>query len=78
MNLPRALAVRPECVAERDAAVVGTVVRALRVARDRARRLVEPVVRDETSGTVARDAKGSHDGAYQGGVALGGALWPNR
>ena len=33
---------------------------------------------DETTGTVARDAKGSHDGAYQGGVALGDALWPNR
>jgi hypothetical protein len=33
---------------------------------------------DETSGTVARDAKGSHHGAYQGGVALGDAPWPNR
>jgi hypothetical protein len=33
---------------------------------------------DETSGSVAHDAKGSHDGAYQGGVALGDATWPNR
>ncbi len=32
---------------------------------------------DETSGTVARDSKGSHDGAYQGGVVLGAARWPN-
>jgi hypothetical protein len=32
---------------------------------------------DETSGTVARDSKGSHDGAYQGGVELGAARWPN-
>ena len=31
---------------------------------------------DETTGTVARDAKGAHDGAYQGGVALGDAPWP--
>jgi hypothetical protein len=33
---------------------------------------------DETQGTVARDAKGAHDGAYHGGVALGSASWPNR
>jgi hypothetical protein len=33
---------------------------------------------DETTGTVARDSKGSHDGAYQGGVELGQAPWPNR
>jgi hypothetical protein len=32
---------------------------------------------DETSGTVARDSKGSHDGTYQGGVELGAARWPN-
>jgi hypothetical protein len=32
---------------------------------------------DETSGTVARDSKGSHPGAYQGGVELGAAPWPN-
>jgi hypothetical protein len=31
---------------------------------------------DETSGTIARDAKGAHDGAYQGGVELGAARWP--
>ena len=33
---------------------------------------------DETSGAVAHDAKGSHDGAYHGDVALGDAAWPNR
>jgi hypothetical protein len=32
---------------------------------------------DETSGTIALDSKGTHDGAYQGGVALGEARWPN-
>jgi hypothetical protein len=32
---------------------------------------------DETSGTVARDSKGAHDGAYQGGVELGDARWPD-
>lgn len=32
---------------------------------------------DETSGTVARDSKGAHDGRYQGGVELGEARWPN-
>jgi hypothetical protein len=32
---------------------------------------------DETSGTVARDSKGSHDGSYEGGVELGDAPWPN-
>ena len=33
---------------------------------------------DETSGTVARDAKGTRDGSYEGDVALGAAAWPNR
>lgn len=30
---------------------------------------------DETSGTVAHDAKGSRNGTYHGGVKLGGAQW---
>ena len=33
---------------------------------------------DEISGTVAHDAKGTRDGAYEGGVTLGDADWPNR
>ena len=32
---------------------------------------------DETSGTTAEDAKGDHDGSYEGGVELGAASWPN-
>jgi hypothetical protein len=32
---------------------------------------------DETSGTTATDAKGEHDGSYEGGVELGGAAWPD-
>ena len=32
---------------------------------------------DETSGTTAKDTKGTHDGSYHGGVELGAADWPN-